>query len=210
MKKKWKPNGREGRASWKGSFGGEREQLYAKAVQESGPCRFVGYETETHDATLKAIVGPETLQDKAIAGQEVELQFEASPFYAESGGQVGDTGLVLSEDATLDEEQIRLVLDTRTLLEGVPGTVALVTDCLKPVDGAWLHKARVLQGSMETGKRYRLVVDHARRTSIRANHSVTHLLQRALRLTLGEHVKQAGRLRRTGSACVSTSTISKA
>ncbi len=182
-----------GRASWKGSFGGEREQLYAKAVQQSGPCEFSGYDhEEENSATLKAIVGPESLQDEAIAGQDVELQFNRSPFYAESGGQVGDTGLVVSQDLNLNDEQRSQLLTSNKVPEGLSGTVALVHDCVKPIDGAWLHKARVLQGKVETGASYRLIVNGQRRSAIRSNHSATHLLQRALRHTLGDHVKQAG------------------
>jgi alanyl-tRNA synthetase len=136
---------------------------------EIGENEFLGYAEAGASATLKAIlVGGKRVQ-QIRAGEEGELTFDRSPFYGESGGQLGDTGFVTTSAARAQ------VLDTQ-----------------RPVHGLIVHKAKVLEGTLAAGETVELVIDTARRTSLRSNHSATHLLNRALREMLGEGVKQAG------------------
>src|SRR6185436_14855928 len=106
----------------------------------------------------------------AKAGDVIELVFDQTPFYAESGGQVGDTGT----------------------LEGPGGTRLAVSDVQKPVPTLHVHHAKIASGTVSVGDSLAQTVDGARRDQIRANHSATHLLHKALKVVLGDHVKQAG------------------
>ena len=103
--------------------------------------------------------------DEIPAGQEGELTFDRTPFYGESGGQLGDTGFVTSDRSRAQ------ILDTQ-----------------RPVHGLIVHKAKVLEGSLVVGQKVELIVDAQRRAGLRRNHSATHLLHRALRELLGEGV----------------------
>src|SRR5690606_20356759 len=104
------------------------------------------------------------------AGQDGIVVVNQTPFYGESGGQVGDTGIIKGE-----------------------GVSATVSDTGKH-HGVFAHKVTVTEGTLKLGQALELVVDHERRSSIRANHSATHLLHEALRLVLGDHVAQKGSL----------------
>ncbi|HSP81827.1 MAG TPA: DHHA1 domain-containing protein, partial [Myxococcaceae bacterium] len=108
---------------------------------------------------------------EAHAGDEVELVLDRTPFYGESGGQVGDTGRMVAHGGK---------------------AVAEVQDALRPIQGLIVHKVKVTQGTFKPGDMVQASVDGERRAAIRANHSATHLLHKALKLVLGEHVKQAG------------------
>ncbi len=132
---------------------------------------FLGYETTEADATIVAILGDGGPQEGAEAGETVTVFLDRTPFYGESGGQVGDTGLLTAEAG------IFAVVDTRR-----PNT-ALVA-----------HRGHVTEGSLRVGDAVRAAVDFARRAAIRRNHTATHLLHRALHIVLGEHAKQAGSL----------------
>jgi alanyl-tRNA synthetase len=134
-----------------------------------GDSAFTGYEVSAGRAKLLALVRDGAEVQAAKEGEEVELVFDRTPFYGESGGQVGDTGRVHGN-----------------------GAEAIIEDAQKPVHGLVVHKAKVKSGSFEVGQSYELEVDDVRRTRIRANHSATHLLHKALKEVLGEHVKQAG------------------
>jgi alanyl-tRNA synthetase len=183
-----------GRASWKGAGGKDRGMLYGQALEAMGaPTIFTGYETEQDAATLKALVGDEKLLDLAVEGQDIELILDRTPFYAESGGQVGDQGLILSKGATLTdlESAMSAALNGQTP-DCKADFIAVVTDTLRPLDGLVIHKARVLKGDAKPGLDVQAVVHHSRRSAIRGHHSATHLLQYALRRVLGEHVKQSG------------------
>ena len=135
------------------------------------PTDFLGYETTEADATVVAILGDAGAQEGAEAGETVVVFLDRTPFYGESGGQVGDTGLLTAQTG------IFAVVDTK-----------------RPNASLVAHRGHVTEGSLRVGDRVRAAVDFARRTAIRRNHTATHLLHRALHIVLGEHAKQAGSL----------------
>src|SRR3954463_11114953 len=157
------------RGSFAGSGEGAVADVHKSLAGEMGENEFVGYQQVAGEATLLAIlVGGKRVQ-KISAGEEGELTFDRTPFYGESGGQVGDTGFVTSSSSRAQ------ILDTQ-----------------RPVHGLIVHRAKVLEGSFASGEKVELIVDTSRRAGLRRNHSATHLLHRALREVLGEGVKQAG------------------
>ncbi|MBS2026707.1 MAG: alanine--tRNA ligase [Deltaproteobacteria bacterium] len=158
----------KGTSEFKGQ-GEKISDVYFKVQQRVGDSAFKGYEGPSAKGKLIALIRGGSEVQAAKAGETVELVFDATPFYGESGGQVGDTGRVHGGDAE-----------------------AIVEDAQKPVHGLVVHSAKIKSGNFEVGKSYELEVDDTRRTQIRANHSATHLLHRALKEILGEHVKQAG------------------
>jgi alanyl-tRNA synthetase len=157
------------RSEWKGSGEQAAGDLQKAIANELGETHFLGYETPVAKAEVKAIVANGARAAKAKAGDKIELYTAASPFYGESGGQVGDQGKITGPRGAVD-----------------------VKDALRPVPGLIAHVGVVAQGEIAVGDEVELAVDDARRDLIRANHSATHLLQFALRERLGEHVKQAG------------------
>ena len=130
---------------------------------------FDGYKATRAEARLLHILRDGSEVNPARAGDEVQLVFDHTPFYGESGGQVGDAGMI----------------------EG-KGVRVRVTDTQKPLEGLIVHHAVVEEGTLAADESYTLVVDELRRARIRRNHSATHLLHAALRKTLGTHVQQAG------------------
>jgi len=134
------------------------------------PTVFLGYETPETGATVVALVANEQLVDEAVAGTEVTVVLDRTPFYGESGGQVGDIGF----------------------LEGPTARVE-ITDTARAED-YFHHHGRVAEGTIRKGDRVRAVIDADRRMAIRRNHTATHILQWALRKVLGEHIEQAGSL----------------
>ena len=158
------------RAAWSGSGEAADATVWFDVADTKGTTDFLGYDTETAEGQVIALVQDGAEVESAKAGDTVQIALNQSPFYAESGGQIGDTGTI----------------------EGPDGT-ATVTDCRKSA-GVFVHMAKVTSGSMSVGDAAVLTVDHARRTAIRANHSATHLLHEALRETLGDHVAQRGSL----------------
>ena len=132
---------------------------------------FRGYETLEADGRVLAIIGEHGAQEGAEAGDVVTVFLDQTPFYAESGGQIGDTGLLTSETG-----------------------IFAVTDTRRPNVSLIAHRGHVLEGSIRVGDGVRAAVDAARRGAIRRNHTATHLLHRALHIVLGEHAKQAGSL----------------
>ncbi|MGR3483941.1 MAG: alanine--tRNA ligase [Paracoccaceae bacterium] len=144
--------------------------IWFDLAEAHGPTEFLGYETEAAEGQIVALVQDGTARDAAAQGDEVAVVVNQTPFYAEAGGQVGDTGTL------------------RT-----PTGRAEVTDTRK-VAGVFLHMARVTEGQISPGQGAELAVDHDRRAAIRANHSATHLLHEALREALGDHVAQRGSL----------------
>ena len=149
-------------------------QIYQRLFARLGETEFLGYQGEGHEGegTLVAIVrdGADEIT-QADAGQTVELVFDRTPFYGESGGQVGDTGQISGHGGK---------------------SIAEVTDTTRPVPGLIVHRAKIARGRLAVGDVCHLSVDSQRRRAIRANHSATHLLHRALKVVLGDHVKQAG------------------
>ncbi len=157
------------RSEWKGSGAQAAGDVHKQIAAEIGEVHFLGYETPVAKAEVKAIVANGARAAKAAKGDRVEIVTAATPFYGESGGQVGDVGAI----------------------RGPNGAVA-VKDAQRPVPGLIAHVGVVEAGEIAVGDLVELAVDDARRDLIRANHSATHLLQFALREKLGEHVKQAG------------------
>ncbi|MBI5547258.1 MAG: alanine--tRNA ligase, partial [Deltaproteobacteria bacterium] len=143
--------------------------VYHHLRNELGDSQFVGYEALQSEAKVRALVGDGKQVDSVSEGQRVEVVTERTPFYGESGGQVGDTGTIESD-----------------------GLVIEVTDTQKPVGGLVVHQGRVKKGTVKVDQSVKLKVDAERRAAIRGNHSATHLLHLVLRQTLGDHVKQAG------------------
>jgi alanyl-tRNA synthetase len=158
------------RAAWTGTGASVDAAVWFDIADKQGVTEFLGYETETAQGQLLAIVSDTNSITSASKGNSVALVFNQTPFYGESGGQVGDKGTVKTDTGT-----------------------AHITNT-KKVAGLFLHMAEITSGTIKIGQGSELVVDHARRSSIRANHSATHLLNEALRYVLGDHVVQRGSL----------------
>ncbi|WP_377505126.1 alanine--tRNA ligase [Octadecabacter sp. R77987] len=157
------------RAAWVGTGETADAAVWFDIADTHGTTDFLGYETETAEGQVLALVADGAQVAKAAKGK-VQIVLNQTPFYAESGGQVGDTGLIRTDTGQ-----------------------ASVTDTRKEA-GLFIHIAEVSEGEIKTGQGAELIVDHARRTDIRANHSATHLLHEALREALGDHVAQRGSL----------------
>jgi alanyl-tRNA synthetase len=157
------------RANWSGSGQQGQAGEWAAIRSATKPTRFVGYETREGAAEVVAIVAHGAAVDSAGLDEEVEVVFDQTPFYGESGGQAGDTGTV-----------------------EWPGGSAVVRDTKKVGGDVHLHHLRVVRGVLAVGASVRLAVDADLRTRTRANHSATHLLHAALRNVLGSHVAQKG------------------
>ena len=149
------------------------ETVFKQLASELGPTKFLGYEGRgtSGEGTLKAIVVGGKRVDSAEAGTDVALVFDQTPFYAESGGQIGDTGSVISATA-----KVR------------------IDDTEKPAGDLFVLAGEVATGTLKVGDKVRFEVDDDRREKIRANHSATHLLNHALKHVLGNHVAQKGSL----------------
>ncbi|MXV36115.1 MULTISPECIES: alanine--tRNA ligase [unclassified Saccharibacter] len=159
------------RAAWVGSGDSAVETVWFDARDRFGATEFFGYVTEQADAEVQAIFKGSDELAEATEGQEVALLLNQSPFYGESGGQVGDHGTLTAE-----------------------GLEIAVTDTQKKNGDLIVHYGRVVKGTVKSGMTVRATVDHERRTAVRAHHSATHLLHEALRRQVGEHVTQKGSL----------------
>ena len=153
----------------------EASPLYRGILDAHGGSGFVGYELLEFDSELLAIVQDGKAVKTAKVGSEVELFFAGTPFYGESGGQVGDTGTVATETGTMR-----------------------VSDTQIPVAGLHGHRGTVESGSLKVGQVAHLAVDAGRRERIRKSHTGTHILHAALRDVVGSHVQQAGSLVESG------------
>ncbi len=183
-----------GRASWKGHGSDEKARLYGEIQESTGKSTlFSGYGRDEDEAVVRAILSGDRRVSEAPEGMDVEIVTDRTPFYAESGGQVGDRGLIV-RDGRPDGRISELVEQAANGQEiDLPGeTAVVILDVVKPAEGLFVHRGRVLKGKLSEGDTVNLLVDSNRRNRIRANHSATHLLQYALRRTLGEHVKQSG------------------
>ena len=163
---------RAARAAWKGSGDKGSDELWFDIAEEKGGTEFTGYTTEEGEGEVVALIKDGTRVDRAGAGDEVDIVLNQTPFYAESGGQVGDAGI-----ATTDK-----------------GFTGRVFDTAKHLGRLWAHRTKIEAGEIAVGDAVHLVVDGERRNAIRANHSATHLLHAALRERLGTHVAQKGSL----------------
>jgi alanyl-tRNA synthetase len=139
--------------------------------EKLGATEFLGYETESAEGVVAAIVKDGAQVDQLKAGESGAILLNQTPFYAESGGQVGDTGVMTGEGVTFR-----------------------VTETHKKAGDLFVHFGTVEQGTLKPDAPLQLEVDHARRGAIRANHSATHLLHEALRQVLGDHIAQRGSL----------------
>jgi alanyl-tRNA synthetase len=160
------------RKAWKGSGEAATETVWFEVREKAGATDFLGYETETAEGEIRAIVKDGKEVKSLKAGDEAALVLNQTPFYAESGGQVGDQGSI----------------------RGPKGALFRVTDTQKRLGDLFVHFGKVEKGTFKLGTAVALEVDHARRTATRANHSATHLLHEALRQVLGTHVAQKGSL----------------
>jgi len=158
------------RASWKGSGESAPEAVWFGVRERIGATEFLGYETCEAKGALKAIVRDGGEADSLKAGDEAMAVFDRTPFYAESGGQVGDAGEI----------------------QFANGARADVLDVVKRADDLHAHALRMIEGEAKIGEAATLIVDESRRDRTRANHSATHLLHAALRDVLGPHVSQKG------------------
>ena len=158
------------RAAWAGSGQAVDESVWFDVAEEFGVTEFLGYDTEVAEGQILAVVKDGVKVKDASKGALVAIAVNQTPFYGESGGQVGDCGVLL-----------------------VDGGEVKISDVKKKA-GIFVHMGKVVSGSVAAGMAAELKVDHAQRTAIRANHSATHLLHEALRETLGPHVAQRGSL----------------
>ena len=162
----------EARKNWTGSGDAATGAVWFAVADKAGPTEFLGYEAEESDGAVAALVKDGASVERLGTGDEGFIVLNQTPFYGESGGQVGDTGIMQSED----------------------GAKIVVLDTTKQAGGVFAHRVRVEAGSVKIGDALTLQVDHGRRSAIRANHSATHLLHEALREVLGAHVAQKGSL----------------
>jgi alanyl-tRNA synthetase len=159
------------RAAWAGSGDTASEAIWFPLHEKLGATEFLGYETETAEGVVDALVKDGAAVDQLKPGESGAIVLNQTPFYAESGGQVGDTGMMIGE-----------------------GVRVRVTDTQKKAGDLFVHLGTVEQGTLKTGTALQLDVDHSRRASIRAHHSATHVLHEALRQVLGDHIAQRGSL----------------
>src|SRR4029077_18475331 len=162
----------EARKSWVGSGEAATEAVWLELREEVGATEFLGYETETAEGVVLAILRGNERVTEAALGDDVAVIVNQTPFYGASGGQARDTGAIFSAS----------------------GTELAVRDTVKKAGDVHVHLASVTRGGLNVGDAVELRVDGLRRRQLRANHSVTHLLHEALRRRLGSHVTQKGSL----------------
>ncbi len=158
------------RAAWKGSGEKASDEVWFDIAEAEGGTEFTGYVSHEGEGRVVALVKDGARVAQASSGDEVAILTNQTPFYGESGGQMGDTGTISGDD----------------------GFIAEVSDTAKPLGRLHVHKAKVAGGSVKVGDSVHLAIDPERRDRIRANHSATHLLHAALRNHLGGHVTQKG------------------
>ncbi len=164
------------RAAWAGSGEAATERVWFEIKEGVGATEFLGYSTERAEGEILALVVGGHPVPTAAAGTDVAVVLNQTPFYGESGGQVGDTGVIVGTGT--DPDRLRIV----------------ITDTQKKLGDLFVHLGRVESGTASLGMPVVAEVDHARRSAIRAHHSATHLLHEALRQRLGTHVAQKGSL----------------
>jgi alanyl-tRNA synthetase len=159
------------RAAWAGSGEAATERVWFPLRETHGATEFLGYDTEEAEGVVLAVVREGAEVETLAAGESGEIVLNQTPFYAESGGQVGDAGTIRA-----------------------PGVLARVVDTQKKLGDLFVHRVEVVDGALAAGLAVELEVDHGRRGAVRAHQSATHLLHEALRQVLGEHVAQKGSL----------------
>ncbi|MDO6590716.1 alanine--tRNA ligase [Loktanella sp. D2R18] len=156
------------RAAWSGTGEAADSTIWFDVADQHGATDFLGYDTTTAEGQIVALVADGGMVDSTDGA--VQIVLNQTPFYAESGGQVGDAGQLTTDTGTVE-----------------------ITDT-KKVEGVYIHFAKVISGTINVGQGAALAVDQARRDTIQANHSATHLLNEALREVLGDHIAQRGSL----------------
>ena len=162
----------EARAAWKGSGEAATETVWFELREKVGASEFLGYDTEVAEGVITALLKGGQPVTALSAGDEGQVIVNQTPFYGESGGQVGDEGVMFTKS----------------------GAEFAVSDTQKKLGDVHVHVGKLSRGSLRIGDVVDLRVDTARRTATRANHSATHLLHEALRRVLGTHVTQKGSL----------------
>ena len=160
----------DARAAWSGSGQKATETVWFELREKLGATEFLGYENEDAEGKVVGLVVDGAAVDKVATGQEAAIITNQTPFYGESGGQVGDTGVLFTG----------------------AGAEFVVSDTQKKLGDMHVHFGKLTRGTLTVGDVVEMKVDHARRTATRANHSATHLLHEALRRVLGDHVTQKG------------------
>jgi alanyl-tRNA synthetase len=162
----------ESRAHWAGSGDTKTDQIWFDLAQAHGATEFLGYDLEQAEGQVIAFVKEGQQVKQATAGDEVMILTNQTPFYGESGGQMGDQGVIYTPE----------------------GAHIRVTDTLKKLGKLHVHVGKVEKGTLAVGQAARLTVDNTHRQGLRHHHSATHLLHAALRTVLGDHVTQKGSL----------------
>lgn len=158
------------RAAWAGSGEAADESVWFDIADEHGTTDFLGYDTEVAEGQVVALLKDGNVVDAVNKGDKVMVVLNQTPFYAESGGQIGDAGVLRFANGEVQIEDV------------------------KKKAGVFVHVGNVTTGTVTNGEAGELIVDHAMRSGIRNSHSATHLLNEALRATLGAHVAQRGSL----------------
>ncbi|HEU6441342.1 MAG TPA: alanine--tRNA ligase, partial [Microvirga sp.] len=159
------------RAAWSGSGEAATETVWFSVKERTGATEFLGYDTENAEGVVLALLKDGQEVQELKAGETGLVVLNQTPFYGESGGQVGDTGVMQGEGARV-----------------------FVTNTEKKLGDLFVHHVTVERGTLKPNQSLELIVDHERRSAVRANHSATHLLHEALRQVLGDHVAQKGSL----------------
>ena len=157
------------RKSWVGAEEAKAASVYREILSSLKPTEFTGYDRLEDKGIVLAIIHKDKKVDKASEGSEVEIVLDKSPFYAEGGGQTGDSGII-----TGDEWKVEVI------------------DVRKPVPTIFVHKGKLLRGEIKAGDRAVAKVDEQARLATARNHTATHILHSVLKYVLGDHVKQAG------------------
>ena len=160
------------RAAWSGSGEAATEEVWFDIQDRDGATEFLGYETETAEGVVTALIKDGAEVKTAAKGDEIALVANQTTFFGESGGQQGDSGIIKTE----------------------AGAVIEITATQKKLGTLHVHLGKVIEGAVKVGDAAEFRVDHARRSSLRANHSATHLLHAVMRKHLGDHVTQKGSL----------------
>ena len=164
------------RADWKAAGGADKgEAIYADILKEYQTTPFVGYDRSSSEAEVIALIRGDELASGVHEGEEVSVILNQTPFYGDSGGQVGDIGVIESENAKLK-----------------------VVDTVKPVPDLFVHRCKVIEGEITPQTLVEAKIDAERRQHIAVSHTATHILHHALRTALGTHVGQAGSLVESG------------
>jgi len=159
------------RANWKGSGDKSLEEKWFKIREQLNPTEFLGYEFDKLEGVVLKISIGKNFVNEAKTGDEVQIVTNQTPFYAESGGQVGDQGIISSNKCEV-----------------------IINDTQKKMGDIFVHYGKITKGSLKVNETVNLKIDSGRRNNARAYHSATHLLHEALRRTLGKHVTQKGSL----------------